>query len=464
MLSTLGGLAGGILGGPTGMALGSTAGNLVAQISGSGDYRVNSNTLVGSNPVMSFKSGGDGFEMTHEEFLGNVTGSTSFNLTSYPINPGMSDTFPWLSTVAVNFEEYDITGLVFRYKPSSGSAVSSTSSALGVVIMATDYDALNPSFSNKQQMESYEFSTSTVPFNGCIHPVECARNRNVLNSLYIRSGDPPAGSDLRMYDMGNFQIATEGMQSSYVIGELWVVYRLRLRKPRLPIGMLPSDTAAYAHIRESPDGQSIETQPFGPGEGKTSSASDEDIAHAISTNAVRLPSMGDYLVLTCCFTSTGLNPGFTIAPGPNIDPGPNLFGDNAVNSFGFGTANIWMNVATFTVNTSGETVANNLSWALPTGTYPSGTFDVFVFPLPPDPDKRKERRGGQAAALHPLEQLVNRLLDLRLKSSGLLKEEETKVQSSLREYLRTGPLDKEFCLLGTPDGPVQRRSVPLVTR
>lgn len=233
-LGLIGQIAGGFWG-PHGSDLGRAAGNAISKITGMGDYKVNSNTVVGGNTIPTFLNNGDGVKVCHREFVSDVVGSVAFVLTSYSINPGLSILFPLLSQIAQTFEEYDLRGLVMEYRPTSGTAISSTSSALGVVVMATNYDATDPLFTNKQQMESYEYSNSTVPFNGCIHPIECARNRNVLQNLFIRTTTSPAGTDLRFSDLGNFQIATAGMQSAYTIGELWVSYDVFLRKPRLNI-------------------------------------------------------------------------------------------------------------------------------------------------------------------------------------------------------------------------------------
>jgi len=212
--------------------VGGVAGDLISRLTGVGDYTLSTNSIVQGNAIPTFYNSGDGMEICHREFLRDVTGTTDFSLSSLPINPGMSDTFPWLSQVASNFEEYEMKGLVFEYRPSSGS-VATTSAALGVVIYATNYDVLDPLFTTKQQMDSYEYSSSTVPFDKMLHAVECDNKRNVLTRMYVRDAPPPIGADLRFYDLGNFQYATKGMQSSYVVGELWVTYHVRLSKPRI---------------------------------------------------------------------------------------------------------------------------------------------------------------------------------------------------------------------------------------
>ena len=259
LLSSLGALGGGLLGGPSGAALGSSAGSLISRITGFGDYKVSRNSISMGTSVPTFRSNKGGVVLCHREFLTDVSGSTGFALNDYEINPGLARSFPYLSSIAYNFEEYEFRGLVFEYRPSSGMAVSSTASSLGVVILATDYDVLNTTFTSKQQMESYEFATATIPFTECIHPVECARGSGVLDNLYTRVGAIPPNADQRMYDLGRFQIATSGMQSVYTVGELWVSYDIILKKPRLA----PTLGVSYAHFVESPSGTAATATTFG---------------------------------------------------------------------------------------------------------------------------------------------------------------------------------------------------------
>jgi hypothetical protein len=316
-LSAIGGLAGGYFGGPLGSAIGSTAGKLISRITGFGAYKVNKNSLVTGNSVPSFRQDGDGVVVAHREFLTNVIGSVEFKLNAYAINPALRSTFPWAALLAANFEEYEPEGLVFIYRPSSGSAISSVSSALGVVIMATDYDALNPLFTNKQQMESYEFASSTVPFTECLHPVECAKQKNVLDNLYTRTGSIPDGADLRMYDMGNFQIATQGMQSVYTVGELWVSYHFRFRKPRIP----SSPTTNFVWVADSsPVGSATSAFPFGTGLLVPRQGTFYPGITPVDSKSIELSNVGLYFVLITSRGSDALNAFWTINHvGTNID-------------------------------------------------------------------------------------------------------------------------------------------------
>jgi len=233
------------IGNRVGSAIGGFVGDYAQKafklITGLGAYQVQSNTLVGNGDgIPQFLQRGAGIELVHREFIQDVTGTVDFlNAIQKQINPGLAGTFPWLSRLAINFEEYQFKGLVFEFKSTSATAIGSTNTALGVVIMATNYDSKDLAFATKQQMEAYEFSCSTKPADSMIHPVECMPNKNVLNTLYVRNDATDlTNSDIRMYDLGEFQLATSGMQAAATIGELWVSYHVCLKKPKLnsPLG------------------------------------------------------------------------------------------------------------------------------------------------------------------------------------------------------------------------------------
>ena len=57
-----------------------------------------------------------------------------------------------------------------------------------------------------------------------------------MSQLYVRSGPVPSTGDERLYDLGRFQIATEGQQAiGGNLGELWVTYEVLMSKPIKPI-------------------------------------------------------------------------------------------------------------------------------------------------------------------------------------------------------------------------------------
>lgn len=269
LASEAGSLIGGYFGGPVGASVGRHAGDMFSRVTGFGDYKVRANSLVGMGtdpPVFKSNPRTRNTIIRHREFIADITGTTSFTNTSYPINPGLVASLPWGSQIAANFEQYRVRGMVFEFKTTSATAiVSGTNSAMGTVIMCTEYNSLNPGFTSKSAMENHEFCTSSIPSNSFLHPVECARHSTTIENLYIRTGAVPSGADQRMYDLGVFQIATVGMQGSNTIGELWVTYEIELIKPVLfesagyesladhyTLGVANVSTSAYLGTSASP--------------------------------------------------------------------------------------------------------------------------------------------------------------------------------------------------------------------
>jgi len=213
------------------------AGRLFKSVTGIGDYSVADTKTSrggGNGPPMFNGKGAPILE--HREYIGDVFSSENFNITSYPINPGLAQTFPWLAQNALNFEEYKLIGCIFEYKAMSANALNSVDTALGTVILATEYDVESQGFTSKAQMENHMFASSAPPSTCQLHAVECNKKLNPLNVQFTRNGPVPTGADARMYDLGVFNIATQGMQSGSVnIGELWVTYKVQLLKPSLPL-------------------------------------------------------------------------------------------------------------------------------------------------------------------------------------------------------------------------------------
>lgn len=249
--ATLGRAASRFLGGGPAGRLARSAGSYIGHITGMGDYQVNRNTLVTDNGPPLFGSGAQGMRVRHREFIRDFYGTAGFEGFTLALNPGLSATFPWLSQIARNFELYQFHGLIFEFKTTSATAVSSTNTALGTVVMATQYNSQKDDFASKMEMEAYEFCTSTVPCHSMIHPVECKPIYNSLARYYVRTSPVQELFNILQYDLGKMQIASQGMQAQSTIGELWVSYDVELLKPRLNADTSVNTNTVF-HIQSYP--------------------------------------------------------------------------------------------------------------------------------------------------------------------------------------------------------------------
>jgi len=230
---------GGLLGAKLGEFAGGGLQTLATSLMGLGDYTVRKNVLLsGRLPQISNLSSGGGTVIRFQEYLGDVfTAKTpgDFSINSYLINAANEDTFPFLSQLAANYEQYEMEGCVFQFMSTSADALNSVNTALGSVMMATQYDVADEPFTNKLEMLNYEFSTSCKPSVNTLHMIECDPRQTTINELYcLNQANPPPFTDPRLYHLGRFQIATTGFQGSGVnIGQLHVTYQVKLLKPKL---------------------------------------------------------------------------------------------------------------------------------------------------------------------------------------------------------------------------------------
>lgn len=215
---------------------------------GFGAYRLNKNSIMGGSSVPLIRNSRTGVIIRHKEYIGDIHPSVVFqNQLASAINPGNFNLFPWLSGIANKFEEYEFRGLIFKFKTMSSDTVLATgaNTSLGTVMMGTEYDVLDSPFASKVELLNHQYSSSCKPSENMTHPIECARGKNVATHLFVRDytalPDLNQTGDPRLYDLGRFQVATQGMQagltpSQNTLGEIWVSYEVQFWLPKLPEG------------------------------------------------------------------------------------------------------------------------------------------------------------------------------------------------------------------------------------
>jgi len=215
--------------GEIGSHLGASAGSFLGRILGSGAYALKKNSLFGPQ-VPAMHSSSETVVFRHREYLGDVYGTSAFTNARFSINPGLATSFPYLSSIARNFQQYRFKGLVYQFKSTSATAlVSGTNTAMGTVMMAVQYEPNAADFINKEQMLNEMWASDARCSEHVLMPVECAPGKTGQDLYYVRSGSTT--EDLKDIDMGILNIATYGSQATNNIGELWVTYEIELCKP-----------------------------------------------------------------------------------------------------------------------------------------------------------------------------------------------------------------------------------------
>jgi hypothetical protein len=344
----------------------------------------------GVNVGMVWKNSGqvrDHFNRRFEKVADLVTSQTAFQiLQSLYLNPGNSVLFPVFSQIASTYEEYICHLMRFWYRGEEYMASGSNTSA-GIIAYATNMDPDDTAFTNLSQMENYEGSVSGPPFAGhFVHSVgdvhmNRGRNRNkgggmALNQYFVYSSAnqaAPASSTSKFYDLGLFQIASNGTQTASPAGELWVEHEWTLirRKQETPIGQ----QALYAHIVEGPAASAATTTAYlGSTGGILMSGS---TIPCVSTKiAFSIPIPGTFLVVA---TTTGSVTGtLTVSGGANMSTGPLVMQDSTVSHVNINDGSTTSTTLTLlVVNIGGTGTGNNVTLSGAAG-LASGKTDIFI--------------------------------------------------------------------------------------
>lgn len=394
----------------------STFKSIAPLLTGFGEYKVKNNSFLNNqsnvesgfptNQAPQFATSGVGSDITfsHREFVTDINSTVGFSVNNYVLNPGNPTLFPWLSQIASLYEEYQFLGVVLEFKSTSATAVGTTSSAMGAVIMATDYDCEDASFTNKRAMESAEYATSGQPFESFIHPIECDPKRNPIPRLYVVPGltsVAQAPGDPRFSIHGVTTLATTGQQTAgTAIGELWISYHVRLSRPILESAVNPANFTQHIWGTSGTTGTSTIVQQSVVGSGFTSALSGTGNSQFLTlTVPVNSPLIGgSFLVAITAATSTSAAwtapastlTTFSAAPGTTTTLPSRAYSPATgnVNSVSLASSTTAQTAGTFSLtNTySGSCIASfaasgdGLRIYMPTSTAVASFWDVYIAP------------------------------------------------------------------------------------
>jgi len=177
-----------------------------------------------SGKATIYRTNTDSSRIVHRELVGSVTGTVLYTVgNTFNINPGLSSTFPWLSTQAQGWEKYRFNSLKLCYYTRTGSNTP------GSTILTPDYDAADAAPGNEQIASAYHGTQEDVAWkDNCLtfDPKRLAGER------FIRSGGLSPNLDIKTYDVCNAFVATlDGTAVSW--GKLWLEYDITLINQQL---------------------------------------------------------------------------------------------------------------------------------------------------------------------------------------------------------------------------------------
>lgn len=213
--------------------------------SGLGDYKVNMNSLIqggagSTDHALNIRQDGRGTIIRYREYVGDVVTSSvnvgALNIVAYRVQPGDVTTFPWLGTIATQYDQYIPMGIIWEYRSTTSD--TSTTSALGSVIFSTNYDVTDPAPVTKQELLNNAYSNETKMSNDLLHGLECDPSEMPQTIYYTRSVGLDV-TNVQEYDMCTTYVTTQGgsVPVNTIVGSLYVHYEFLFLKEKLYAGI-----------------------------------------------------------------------------------------------------------------------------------------------------------------------------------------------------------------------------------
>jgi hypothetical protein len=176
--------------------------------------------------------------ITHREVVAAALSSTTFAVQSYALNPGLPDSFPWLSTQASGWEQYCFHRLKFEYVTRCSTATA------GSFILSPEYDPTDPPPASALSAANVMDSVEDAVWKDMACDLNIAAMYPLGPRKFIRTSR--IAGDIRTYDSGTFHLcAVTNPATGTALGNLWVEYDVELFVPQTLVAAPAASSLAY---------------------------------------------------------------------------------------------------------------------------------------------------------------------------------------------------------------------------
>jgi len=252
----------------------------------------------------------------HRELLGNVSSSVEFEIAqSFTLNPGLKDTFPWLSqSFGGSFEQFQVHAMEVEFVTRTGTNTP------GSVMIIPDYDAADNAPISEQVASSYKGMVEDAVWKDVRCRLDPAAMAGGRSKHFTRTGPLAANLDVKSYDVGTIFIATNDAKADSAgdrTGKLWLNYDISFFVPQLP----PTGSTSIVGGSIGNGGTSSPQLPFGDDPSIDPSNNSVSLIGTPTPNdqEITITQPGDYVM---CLWSTGTAitgpPGFVFINGASL--------------------------------------------------------------------------------------------------------------------------------------------------
>nr|WRQ65817.1 structural protein [Tolivirales sp.] len=166
----------------------------------------------------------------HRELIGQFDTSTGLVVNSgisgnlYRVNPSNAVLFPWLQSIASNFDQYKFERVRLQYVPLCGTSTT------GRVALYFDKDSQDAEPGDRVELANMAHLTETSPW------AEASLNLPIDNTK--RFVNDSSTTDAKLIDLGQIGVGTYGSSGVAAAGDVFIHYAVTFYEPQPSAGLV----------------------------------------------------------------------------------------------------------------------------------------------------------------------------------------------------------------------------------
>lgn len=164
------------------------------------------------------------FRFQNSELVASLAGTVSFSARKYAVNPGLSVSFPWLSSEASKWEQYRFHKIRYRY------VTRTSTSTVGSVILSPDYNVRDIAPATEVAATDTQDAVEDCAWKEICCDLDPLAMYPVGPRKLVRTS--MVSGDLNLYDSANMFICTVEQTGTDSIGKIWVDYDVEFFVPQ----------------------------------------------------------------------------------------------------------------------------------------------------------------------------------------------------------------------------------------
>ena len=170
------------------------------------------------------------------ELIASINGSVDFKETSFRINPGLAESFPWLHKIAADWQQYRFKSFKAIFITFVGAGTN------GSVIISPEYNVNEGSPANEMEALNTQNSIQSCVWREIVCKLDINAMFGIGPRKQIRRG--LVANDLATYDSAIVSVCTLGMANTSRVGSLYFEYEVDLIVPQSTVSAPVANTVS----------------------------------------------------------------------------------------------------------------------------------------------------------------------------------------------------------------------------